>query len=462
MDIGANSEIIQILFQKLRIFAGRPHVQFQILAILACLLLAAFMTITLHRWTHEATSSWIARQTHRRMRRPAMLVFRLIEAVSFPIYGLILLEVMRRVLIAQGFITGILFQFNWLLTTLFGFQIVIAVLYGLFDAHEVRRYHYRFMLPLLVLFFCLAFLNNLVSLTALAAVQITQVFENPITIGAIFLATVGLYFWIEAVNGFQDLTHKFLVQRTELDAGSAKATLTLFRYIFIIIGLLFAFSQFQLDATTIAAITGGLSVGIGFGLREVLSNFVSGLILLFERSLHPGDVIEIDDELSIVENLSIRATTVRTRNNVEVVIPNQTFFTSSFRTYTGSDRTVRIPIDVKTDCQIDPRAVIQILIDTALSHGQVLSEPKPSVFVLEYADNVAEFQLNVWIDDPMDSAKISSEVLLLVWDAFEQNNIALPFPETEVHFTERNRLVIENQSANGLAPQAAVAATGAV
>ena len=138
-----------------------------------------------------------------------------------------------------------------------------------------------------------------------------------------------------------------------------------------------------------------------------------------------------------METLSVRATTVRTLNNEELVIPNQTFLTASFKTYTGTDRTVRIPIMIETDCHIDPRAVSEILVETALQHPNVLDDPKPTVYILEYANNVARFQLDVWLSNPLNGPRVQSEIKLLIWEAFKNQGIELPFPEMELHFPKR-------------------------
>lgn len=196
----------------------------------------------------------------------------------------------------------------------------------------------------------------------------------------------------------------------------------------------YVFTQYQFDTTTMAAITGGLSVGVGFALREILGNFISGFILLIERTLHPGDVIEVDNEISIVEDFSIRATTVRTRNNEEMVIPNQTFFTSSFKTYTGTDDKVRVGLTIQTDCVINPRRVIDLLKEAGVSHSDVLESPAPDATLLDYGNNVATFCLHLWVVDPMRSQKIISEVKLVIWDLLKEHGVALPFPEIELHF----------------------------
>ncbi len=437
-------EILQWVLLKLQIFIGRPVVQVQLAALFGCLLLALF--IARYASSHiEQALQWLHNYLPTPLHNSTHIIAIVTRTLTFPIAAILLTDLLRRTLAAQGTITGLLAQFNWIFTTILFFQCAIALLYLLFPASEVRRYHYRLFLPLLVLVLFLEALSNLVSLDDIAGVVLTTVFGNPLTLGAIFVATIGLYFWTDAVHGMQDLVYKLITRHSTADPGSTKAALTLLRYLLIIIGFLFALSQLQLDSTTLAAITGGLSVGIGFGLREILSNFVSGLLLLFERSLHPGDVIEVDGELSVVENFSIRATTVRTLNNIELVIPNQTFFTSSFKTYTGTDHNTRVPIILKTDCEIEPKAVMEVLRTAALAHKEVLREPVPSVFLLEYADNVATFQLNIWLNNPVSMPRVSSEVKMLVWDAFNEHDIALPFPETEVHFSNRQPLRLDRE-----------------
>ncbi len=124
-------------------------------------------------------------------------------------------------------------------------------------------------------------------------------------------------------------------------------------------------------------------------------------------------------------------------NNDELVIPNQTFFTASFKTYTGSDKTVRVPIHVRTDCATSPAEVVRILEWTARQHPSVLKTPAPTVFVLDYGENVAKFQLNIWLDNPTLGPQVCSELKLLIWDAFVEHDVALPFPELELHLPHR-------------------------
>lgn len=424
---------LHVILGKILVFVGRPAVQVQLMIIIGVIVLA--WIISRHGWRQLDR-----RATHQPMFAAGMqdrpiqrFLFALFRILTFPLAALLLLQIVQRLLDAQQITSGLFGKVAWIIWSVVALQMFVTILNTLFEPSQIRVYNYRLFLPLVVIIVSLKILGNLTELQALGNTVLTEIFNSPVTLGAFFIATVGLYFWTDAAHVFQDLTYQLITRHTRADPGGIMATLTLVRYILISVGVLFVLSQLNLGPTTLAAITGGLSVGVGFGLREILSNLISGILLLFEQSLHPGDVIEVDDDITVVEDVRMRATIVRTQNNDELVIPNQMFFTSSFKTYTGSDKTVRVPIDFSTDCATPPRDVISVLVQAALGHVQVLRDPYPSAFVLDFGNNVANYQLNIWLDNPMLNAEVSSEIRLLVWDAFVKNNIALPFPEMELH-----------------------------
>lgn len=424
---------LHAIFGKLRVFLGRPAVQFQLVMIMAVMGLAWFASREGWRLLDRRTAQRAQRRVRIAGRPLPRFLCALLRTLTFPLFALALLQIIQSAFMLQGVTAGLFGKVAWIIWTMIALQTFVTVLSAIFEPQTIRVYHFRLFLPLAVIVVMLKILGNLTDLHDLANTVLAEVFNNPVTLGAFFVATVGLYFWTDAAHVFQDLTYQLAVRHTGVDPGGAMAALTLIRYILISMGVLFVLSQLKLGPTTLAAITGGLSVGVGFGLREILSNLISGILLLFEQSLHPGDVIEVDDEITVVEDVRMRATIVRTQNNDELVIPNQTFFTSSFKTYTGTDKTVRVPIVFRTDCATPPHKVVQVLIQTALSHEQVLRDPLPTVFLLDYGDNTAKYQLNIWLDNPILNAEVASDVRLLVWDAFEANDIALPFPEIELH-----------------------------
>jgi small-conductance mechanosensitive channel len=437
MPTESDFSIVTNIIDKLIIFFYRPEVRIQVIVIILAFSTAGFLSKSIWFWLEPRLFRMVDSVTYAKTRGVWKFLILITRVSTLPLLGILFLRVASSILQSQGNITGLLTRFTWVFWTILAIQILIPFLYAVFGRTTMRRYHYRLLLPLLFVVIFLQILNNLTDTNELARMVLLELFTNPVTLGALFVATVGLYFWTDIIQVIHDLIYQLLNRFTNVDPGSTKATLTLIRYVLIIAGIVYALSQLELDPTTLAVITGGLSVGVGFGLREILSNFISGIFLLFERSLNPGDVIEMDGELCVVQDLSIRTTTVRTLNNVELVIPNQMFFTSSFQTYTGSDKMVRLPMIINISCDNDIDTVMHLLQQTAQQHQDVLTEPAPSVFFNKFGNNDAEFQLNVWLDTPLKIPTVKSEVRVMVWTVFQENNIDLTFPDMALHFPDK-------------------------
>jgi small-conductance mechanosensitive channel len=172
-------------------------------------------------------------------------------------------------------------------------------------------------------------------------------------------------------------------------------------------------------------------VGLGFGIKEVFSNFVSGIWLLFEGSVRPGEVLMLDGDPCEVRRLGLRATLLwRNRDNAELLIPNQTFFTTAATTFTASDRMRRSQVSVGAAYHHDPATVIALLEATALTVPKVLPTPPPKALLLNYGDSAINYALRFWIANPMDNVGICSDVNQAIWQAFRQNGIEIPFPQS--------------------------------
>jgi small-conductance mechanosensitive channel len=189
-----------------------------------------------------------------------------------------------------------------------------------------------------------------------------------------------------------------------------------------------------LNTSAIAAIAGGLSVGIGFGVKEVFSNFISGLWLLFEGSVRPGSVLFIDGDPCEVRSLGLRAAVLwRNRDNAELLIPNQTFFTATTTTYTGSDSLRRSAVEIGAAYRHDPVVVIALLEEVARATAGVRLDPAPRAFLVGYGESSIDYSLRYWIDDPLGNLSIQSAVSQAVWHAFSANGIEMPFPQRVIH-----------------------------
>ena len=212
-----------------------------------------------------------------------------------------------------------------------------------------------------------------------------------------------------------------------LELGNRKAFELILRYFLIGLGILWLADRIGLNSTAIAAVAGGLSVGLGFGVKEVFSNFVSGLWLLFEGSVKPGDVLVHQGDVCQVKSLGLRATTLlRTLDNAELVVPNQNFFTATSITYTGSDNLRNGFLIVRADYAHDPDQVIRLLVEIASANPLVLPEPQPAAVLTNFGEYAMEYGLSFWMANPLKNGKISAELRRDIWQRFHQEGIEIP------------------------------------
>lgn len=422
------------MIDRIMIFIARPEVETQLII----LGLIVLLSMLLSSYTWKLLCQCLKPVLRKTRHMPFINSYLnkgiyLFKALTFPILALLLNLASQAILASQGHMFGLLEEIQYSFYTLIGFELVMAMFYANFEAHEVKRYRQRFHVPLLILIVLFQLVSQFVDIHVLAAIVVFNYVDNPITLGALAIATLGLYFWAYTINVIYTFLLHFLVKFTSADEGATQASLTLIRYLLFALGLYYIFSQLKLNSTTLAAITAGLSIGVGFALREILSNFISGILLLMERSLHPQDIIEVDGTMAVVQSLRIRATTVRTVYDEELVIPNQKFLTESFKTFTGSDKKVRITVFIKTSYDNNPYRVIELMKDTAIAHPSVLNDPSPEVFIQdEFSDNSVTFKLLMSIDKPMLKERVKSEVIQNIWQAFRRNNIDLTYPGMEL------------------------------
>jgi small-conductance mechanosensitive channel len=288
----------------------------------------------------------------------------------------------------------------------------------------------RLLRPAYLLLVVLSIINQLDSVQDLASLPVGEWFSVPLSLGRLFMAVVVIYLVIVG-SGPPARGMAWLLQRAlVMSEGSRRAVAVILRYFTVGVGLFWVANHLGLNATAILAIAGGLSVGIGFGIKEVFSNFVSGLWLLLEGSVRPGDVLFVDGDPCEVRSLGLRAAVLwRDRDNAELVIPNQTFFTATTTTYTGSDRLRRSQVLVGAAYRHDPAHVVALLEATASGVPGVLADPPPRGLVLSYGDSAIQYALRFWIANPMNNISTCSAVNTAVWQAFRNQGIEIPFPQ---------------------------------
>ena len=355
---------------------------------------------------------------------------------------LLLLFVLRTFSLALDSISGVaglaffitsfygLFLFSRFLIILLKFHAPIAVV-SKFDLSVLR--------PAYVIVGFLSVLSQISDLPSLLASPVAMVGGDNFSFNDVLLLLLGSYFlatgtalpawgltWL-AANLFQ------------LSKPAIRATELIIRYLIVAIGLISILVIVGVNYTFLAAIGGGLSVGLGFGLKEVFSNFISGLWLLIEGAVRPGDVLLLEtgtgeDPCEVLE-LGMRATTLwRDRDNVELVVPNQLFFTQQMVTYSGvRDRYRRGQVLIGAAYRHPPEQVIAILEAVAATVPRVLAKPAPKGLLLRYDDSAITYAIRYWIEDPMNGISVASAVGIAVWNAFSREGIEIPYPQRVLH-----------------------------
>ena len=191
--------------------------------------------------------------------------------------------------------------------------------------------------------------------------------------------------------------------------------------------MMLALSVAGIDLSSFSLMAGALGIGIGFGLQNIISNFVSGLILVFERPLQEGDVVEVNSLLGIVKNIGVRSSNIRTYTGSEVVVPNEALISKELINWTLSDPNKRLEITVGVDYGTDPKLVIKLLKAAAEANVDVQKDPAPAVYFENFGDSSLDFRLLFWVHHSI-SLSVRSDVMLRVSDILEENNINIPFP----------------------------------
>lgn len=227
------------------------------------------------------------------------------------------------------------------------------------------------------------------------------------------------------------------------------------RIALVVFAVLLALNASGIDLTAFAVFSGALGVGLGFGLQKVVGNFVSGVILLLDRSIKPGDVIETQGTYGWINHLGARYTSIITRDGTEFLIPNEDMITQPVINWSFSDRKVRRKIPVAVSYESDLRHVLALMEEVAVGIPRVLKEPKPVGRLMGFGDSAVNLELRIWIEDPQSGViNVASEVMLAIWDRFHAEDIEFPFPQRVLHFADpaTERHLREPSSSDAVSP----------
>ncbi len=256
--------------------------------------------------------------------------------------------------------------------------------------------------------------------------------EISVTLSSILLFVLSVYvaFWVAGT--VRVVLRDEMLPNMNLPRGVGNSISSLSYYALVLVGLLVALAAAGFETSQFAIIFGALSVGIGFGLQNVVNNFVSGLILMFERPIQPGDVVEVSGTSGKVREIGMRATTLTTFEGADVVVPNGTLLSEKLINWTLSDMNRRIDVDVGVAYGSDPRRVLVLLREVALGTPGISPEPVPAIVFKGFGDSSLDFGVRAWTDNFGDWVSIRTEMTARVYEALAKESIEIPFPQQDI------------------------------
>lgn len=254
-------------------------------------------------------------------------------------------------------------------------------------------------------------------------VNLLQVLQALLTI----IVTIFIALWISR------LVENRLMRAQDINMNLRVVFSKLLRVLLLFIAVLIALSAVGLDITMLSVFGGALGVGLGFGLQRIASNYVSGFIILLDKSMQIGDVVTVDSHYGVVSDLRTRYLVLRKLDGTEVIIPNETLITNPVinHSFTEHKARVQMPIQISYDSPLE--LAMQLLKDVAVKHPRIMVEPEPAVQIKGFGECGIDLMLSFWIPDPEEgSASLQSEVYLEMWHVFQANKIVIPFPQREI------------------------------
>jgi len=257
--------------------------------------------------------------------------------------------------------------------------------------------------------------------------------QTPITVLSLVMFVLVLAGFFIASQFLSKIAFRRILARFDIDSGIQFALVRMCHYLIMITGTIVAFQFVGIDLGGLAVVFGLLSVGIGFGLQNITSNFISGLILLFERPIKVGDRVTVGDTEGDVVAINMRSTTIQTLRNIAIIVPNSDFIASKVTNWSFGDPKVRLDIEVGVSYGSDLELVLKALEEVALEHPKTLNKPKPTVLLAGFGDSSWNMVLRTWLAGTERYYQIRSAINCAIVRKFRQYGIEIPFPQCDLH-----------------------------
>jgi small-conductance mechanosensitive channel len=257
-------------------------------------------------------------------------------------------------------------------------------------------------------------------------------------------ATLWLALLLWAATLLVNVVDRRLQTVTDLSPSGRVLIGKLLRFGAIALAVVMALNAVGVDMTALAVFSGALGLGIGIGLQRVVANLLSGVFLLMDRSVKPGDVIEVEGTFGWVVSMQARFVSLVTRDRKEILIPNEDFITNRVVNWSHSDNLVRLEVPFSVSYQADPHRIRALAVEAAAQPSRVVDKPAPVCHLTAFGDNGLEFILRFWIEDaPSGVANVTGQVLLALWDAFKAEGVDIPFPHRDIKMRDPVRVVMD-------------------
>ncbi|WP_370089614.1 mechanosensitive ion channel family protein [Ekhidna sp.] len=279
--------------------------------------------------------------------------------------------------------------------------------------------------------------NIIEFLTSVGEIFTTNLFslgKSDITLGTILYFLVSFLVLTFVAKRFRNLLVNKILVKANVEKGARNSIGLITRVMIMFVGSIFIVQSAGIDMSSLSLLAGALGVGIGFGLQNITDNFISGIIILFEKPIKVGDRIVVGDTEGDVINISVRATTILTNENVSIIVPNSEFISSRVINWSHNDRNIRFDIPVGVSYSEDPVAVREVLLKVASENEHVLKHPAPHVFFDEFGDSSLNFTLAIWTSTHTDKPRrLKTELYFEIFQKFKEKGIEIPFPQRDIY-----------------------------
>ncbi len=261
-----------------------------------------------------------------------------------------------------------------------------------------------------------------------------------ITIINIAYLVIFLVFFIFVSRIIRDTLQNRILPRTRLDIGARASFVNIVIYTFWILAIYTGINILGINLSSLAFMAGALGIGIGFGLQNVVNNFVSGIILLFDPSIQVGDMVQIGDDWGTVNRINIRTTIIQTFDNASLIIPNSEMISNKVTNWSFKDPKVRRQVDVGVAYGSDVQLVHKILLQIVNDMPEIMNDPAPRVDFTDFADSALIFRIRFWITSPEFWLAAPTELRFKIDEEFKKNGIEIAFPQQDIHIRSASGL----------------------